>query len=624
MGENGAPIFSIEANQWEMYLFYQDFWRIIGKSTVAFPSTLLYSGLESSYLMHSSSFLRAVMDNRRIFFCVLQFCAFLCFPATSFACLEAQTQKGKDYAVASAHPLASEAAVQILEAGGNAFDAAIATAAVLAVVEPYSSGLGGGGFWLLQTSDGQRVVLDSREKAPLRASPNMYLDETGEVIDGLSINGGLAAAIPGIPAALDVLAKKYAKLPLETTLKSAISLAQNGFVVNAKYLRYARQREKALRKSPASAQIFLDDGKIPSSGHVVVQKNLAKTLRLLAKNGGEYFYHGAFARKLVEEVNAAGGIWQTDDLEEYTALLRKPMEFTYHDLHIQTVPLPSSGGVGISQILKILETFDLENQAPALREHIIIEAMRRAYHDRSLYLGDPDVVPIPLQRIQSQAYIRKLAATISTHVASFSADIAKSPTTDPSPHTTHFSIIDRDRNIVAATLSINYPFGSGFTAASSGVLLNDEMDDFSIKPGHPNAYGLVGSHANAIAPGKRMLSSMTPTIVDDGHHLLVFGTSGGSRIITMVLLGILNFMQTSEICQIVEARRYHHQYLPDEVSLEPGALSPDIITKLQQMGHNIRQLDSLDGNMQGIIWNYANNTLSAAADPRGFGKALAK
>ena len=555
---------------------------------------------------------------------MLHFLMFLFLPVTCFADIEVQTKEGKNYAVASAHPLASEAAAKIMEAGGNAFDAAIATAAMLAVVKPYSSGLGGGGFWLLQTSDGRQTVIDSREKAPLHASPDMYLDKEGKVIDGLSINGVLSAAIPGIPAALDVLAKKYAKFPLETTLKPAISLAQNGFVVNSKYIQYARLRADAMRKSPASAQIFLDDGKTPSSGHVVVQKTLAKTLRLLAQHGGGYFYRGAFARKLVEEVNAAGGIWQVRDLEEYSAPLREPMGFTYHGLHILTVPPPSSGGLAISQILKILENFELEKQAPALRTHIIIEAMRRAYHDRSLYLGDPDVVNIPLQRIQSQAYIRNLAAMISTRREVFSIGTVKSQTTEPSLHTTHFSIIDRDRNIVAATLSINYPFGSGFTAPSSGVLLNDEMDDFSIKPGHPNAYGLVGSYANAVAPGKRMLSSMTPTIVDDGRNLLIFGTPGGSRIITMVLLGILNFMQNPEIFQIVEARRYHHQYLPDEVTLEPGALSPDIIAELQKMGHNVKQLKSSYGNMQGIIWNYAKNTLSVAADPRGFGKALTK
>ncbi len=525
-------------------------------------------------------------------------------------------------AVASAHPLATAAGVEILQAGGNAFDAAVAVSAALAVVEPYSSGLGGGGFWLLhRAADDRTVMIDGRERAPLAAHSDLYLDAQGQVIPRLSIDGALAAAIPGEPAALVHIARRYGRLPLSRTLAPAIRLAREGFEVDARYQRMARWRLAVLRRFSDSARIFLRDGEVPPLGARIVQPELAATLARLAREGHDGFYRGPVARRLVEAVRRAGGIWTLDDLAAYRVCERLPVTGRYRDLRIVSVAPPSSGGVVLVEMLNILQALGLERYQGADRVHLVVEAMRRAYRDRARYLGDPDRVTMPLERLLSPAYARRLASDIDLHRATPSSALAMEA--EKGRDTTHFSILDAEGNRVAATLSINYPFGSGLVAAGTGVLLNDEMDDFSAKPGVPNVYGLVGNAANAIEPGKRMLSSMTPTFVETPRGVAILGTPGGSRIITMVLLAVLEIAQGRDVPQVwVSRKRFHHQYLPDHIELEPGALDPAVRAELKRRGHTLVERDHPWGNMQAVFWDRRRHRVSAASDPRGIGRAV--
>ncbi len=526
--------------------------------------------------------------------------------------------------IATAHPLATQAGMEILRQGGNAFDAAVAVSAVLAVVEPYSSGLGGGGFWLLhRAGDGLDVMIDGREKAPLAASADMYLDAEGEVVDGLSINGALAAGIPGEPAALVHIARRYGRLPLRTSLKPAIEIAEQGFPVDEVYLKMAGFRQQAIASSEAASKVFLQAGKLPTKGALIRQHDLAWTLRQMADRGRDGFYAGAVADKLVAAVKQAGGIWQLRDLLEYRVVERKPVIGRYRGTTVTTAALPSSGGIVLLEMLNQLEGYDLHGLEEVDQVHLLIEVMRRAYRDRAEYLGDSDFVRVPQAMLLDKRYAAGLRQSINRQRATPSdALAATAPQTSQGRHTTHFSIIDRDGNRVAATLSINYPFGSGFVAAGTGVLLNDEMDDFAARPGTPNVYGLVGAQANAIAPGKRMLSSMSPTFLQNRDRLAVMGTPGGSRIITMVLLGALAFNEGASAREIVAMPRIHHQYLPDTIQLEPGALSPSAIAALEKRGHTIRKLDDTYGNMQLVIWNRRQQHIEAASDPRGIGRAV--
>ena len=525
-------------------------------------------------------------------------------------------------AVASAHPLATAAGMEILAAGGNAFDAAVAVSAALAVVEPYSSGIGGGGFWLLHRArDGRQVMLDGRERAPRAAHRDLYLDESGEVVPGLSMDGPLAAAIPGEPAALAHLAEHYGQVPLATSLAPAIRLAETGFEVDEHYRKMARFRLAVLQDSTDAARTFLHQGHVPALGHVVRQPELAATLRALAARGRAGFYQGEVADRLVAGVAQAGGIWTLQDLEQYRVIERDPLVFEYAGMRIVSAPPPSSGGVALATMLNTLAGFDLRGDDDATRIHLIVEAMRRAYRDRAEYLGDPDHVEVPVQRLVHPWYAAGLRAGMRRDRATPSAALPGSVGRIGAAHTTHFSILDRAGNRVAATLSINYPFGSGFVVPGTGVLLNDEMDDFSAKPGVPNAYGLVGAEANAIAPGKRPLSSMTPTFVETARGVALLGTPGGSRIITMVLLGILDLAAGRPPASWVSLPRFHHQYLPDVIQYEPGAFSASVQETLQAMGHQLRPLEDRYGNMQAVFWAYGENRVEAASDPRGIGAA---
>ncbi len=528
-------------------------------------------------------------------------------------------------AVASAHPMATAAGMEILARGGNAFDAAVAVSATLAVVEPYSSGLGGGGFWLLhRAADGKTVMVDGRERAPLAARRDMYLDAKGVVVPHLSVDGPLAAGIPGEPAALVYLARHYGRLPLAVSLAPAIRAAREGFAVTPHYRRMAAFRLAVLRRSPDAAAVFLADGEVPPLGYRIRQPDLAHTLEAMARDGADGFYAGEVGQGLVAGNRAAGGIWQARDLREYRVVERAPVVGQYRGLRIVSASPPSSGGVALVEMLNVLSGYDLPHLDRVTRTHLIVEAMRRAYRDRAEYLGDPDFVSAPLARLMHPYYAAGLRASIRRDRATPSAALPGVSEAPGGNHTTHFSILDGEGNRVAATLSINYPFGSGFVAPGTGVLLNDEMDDFSAKPGVPNVYGLVGAEANAIAPGKRPLSSMSPTFVEGPDGVAILGTPGGSRIITMVLLGILDYAAGHGPAHWVALPRFHHQYLPDAIQYEPGAFDAATLAGLTAMGHHFKALDGTYGNMQAVLWNTRDNRVEAASDPRVEGRAMVR
>ncbi|MGH8119225.1 MAG: gamma-glutamyltransferase, partial [Gammaproteobacteria bacterium] len=426
-------------------------------------------------------------------------------------------------AIATAHPLATQAGLEILKEGGNAFDAAVAISAVLGVVEPYNSGLGGGGFWLLHRArDGKLIMIDGRETAPAAAKSSLYLDKNGKLRPGATLRGPLSAAIPGIPAGLVHLTEKYGRLPLAQNLAPAIRYTVEGFPVSERYRQLAGARLDTLNFYKETASIFLQDKGVPHAGHNIVQADLARTLKLLAEQGSAGFYRGKVAEQLVAALKKYDGIWTLKDLADYRVVERAPVVTYYRDVRVVSAPPPSSGGLVLAQMLKILEGFDLENLDNVTRKHVIIEAMRRGYRDRAAYMGDPDFVEVPAARLLNHDYIEGLAMTINLDQATSNEELGALPATDHAgTNTTHFSVMDADGNRVAATLSINLPFGSGFVAKGTGVLLNDEMDDFSVEPMQPNAYGLVGVEANSIEPGKRPLSSMTPTFLETGDRVAI-------------------------------------------------------------------------------------------------------
>ena len=386
----------------------------------------------------------------------------------------------------------------------------------------------------------------------------------------------------------------------------------------------ARFRLELLRRYPSTAAIFLQDNEVPALGARIVQAELAATLRSLASEGNAGFYQGKVARKLVQGVRAAGGIWTLQDLDQYRVVERQPIVFRYRDLQVVSAAPPSSGGVALATMLHILEGWDLERLDKVTRTHVVVEAMRRAYRDRAQYLGDPDFVDVPLALLIDPAYASGLRASIREDRATPSSDLPAAVPASEGNDTSHFSILDRDGNRVAATMSINYPFGAGLVVPGTGVLLNDEMDDFSARPGEPNAYGLVGAEANAVAAGKRPLSSMSPTFVESERGVAVLGTPGGSRIITMVLLGILELESGATVQDWVSKRRFHHQYLPDAIQYEKGALDEATQRALRGMGHELEPQDRDYGNMQALFWDYSTGQVHAASDPRGVGQALVR
>lgn len=540
----------------------------------------------------------------------------------SCAIAQAGSARPPGWAVATAHPMATNAAYWVATKGGNAFDAAVAVSAALAVVEPMGSGIGGGGFWLIyRAEDGLEVMVDGRERAPLSAHKNMYLDEQGEVVAKASLDGPLAAAIPGEPAALVHMAKKYGRLGLAESLTPAVKLAAEGFPVSDRFRRLVKFRQPAFNAK--ARQLFLDDNQVPELGTIIKQAELAATLNEMSANGRGGFYTGWVASTLISEVTTAGGIWSQQDLTNYQIVERPPIVGHYRGARFVSASLPSSGGIVLSQMLNMLQASEAWQQDRATRTHTIVEVMRRAYRDRALYLGDSDFVKVDQSMLTSQDYAQRQIADL-TERATPSAELSNMDSTrSEGEDTTHFSIIDDHGNRVAATLSINYPFGSGFVSAGTGIVLNNEMDDFVSKPGAANVYGLVGGDANSIEPGKRPLSSMSPTFVETEQTIAVVGTPGGSRIITMVLLALLELVDNGErdLDQVVNLPRFHHQYFPDHITYEPDAFDDEAATALKSKGHSLNERERPYGNMHAVLWELDRNQLSAASDQRGEGKA---
>ena len=519
-------------------------------------------------------------------------------------------------AIASAHPLATQAGMEILEAGGNAFDAAVAVSAALGVVEPYSSGLGGGGFWLLhRAADGRQVVVDARETAPGAAHAGMYLDERGDPVPGLSLNGPLAAGIPGAPAALVHVTEQYGRLPLARSLAPAIRFAREGFPLYERMHRGLSYKAEQLRRWPGTGS-FLPDGEVPAPGTRVRLPGLAEVMERLVAEGADGFYRGEIAARMVDAVRAHGGIWTLQDLAAYRVIEREPLVAEYPGgLSLVVPPPPSAGGVAMIQVFNLLEPWDGVELAPVDRKHLVVEALRRAFRDRA-WLGDPDFVEMPVEELLDPAYAAGLRTTLRLDRATPSATFAPLVSDDGGEHTTHFSIIDAEGNRVAVTQTINGWFGSSFAVPGLDLLLNNEMDDFAVKPGEPNLYQLVGATANNIEPGKRMLSSMTPTFLESPRGVSILGTPGGSRIISMVLLAALAWGDGADAATMAALPRYHHQYLPDRLVYEEGALSTAELEELGRRGHRLEQSRRLYGNMNVVTWDYADRSVEAATDPR--------
>ncbi|MGJ7532212.1 MULTISPECIES: gamma-glutamyltransferase [Variovorax] len=493
--------------------------------------------------------------------------------------------------VVSAQHLASKVGVDVLKRGGNAVDAAVAVGYALAVVYPAAGNLGGGGFMTVQLADGRKTFLDFREKAPLAATANMYLDKDGNVIKGLSTNGHLAVGVPGSVSGMEYAREKYGTMKRADLIAPSIQLADKGFALEQGDIDMLWTSTADFQKDPVSGAIFLNKGQPFQVGQKLVQKDLAKTLKEISAKGPDGFYKGWVGQAIVASSQAGKGIITQADLDQYKTRELAPVECDYRGYRVVSAPPPSSGGVIICEMLNILEGYPLKDLGfrSAQSVHYQIEAMRHAYVDRNSYLGDPDFVKNPLDRLLDKGYAEKIRAVIDPKKAGVSKDIKPGVAPHEGSNTTHYSITDQWGNAVSVTYTLNDWFGAKVTAAKTGVLLNNEMDDFTSKIGVPNMYGLVQGEANAIAPGKRPLSSMSPTIVSkDGKPVFVVGTPGGSRIITAVLHTILNVVDYGmNVQEAVDAPRFHQQWLPDVTNVETFALSPDTRKILTDMGHNL-------------------------------------
>lgn len=520
--------------------------------------------------------------------------------------------------VATEQELASRIGLDILKAGGNAVDAAVGIGFALAVALPNAGNLGGGGFMMVHDAKtGKSVALDFREVAPLKASRNMYLDDKGNVINGKSLYTHYAVGVPGTVAGMEHALKKWGTMPLDKVIAPSIALAEKGFPVSETLAKILRQEQKNMGKWPATTEIFWKDGAPLKRGDLLVQKDLAQSMRLIAQQGAKAFYEGAIAQKIAAEMAPHAGAVTLQDLREYKVAEREPVRGTYRGHEVVTMPPPSSGGTHLVQILNMLEQWPLaqwgQNSAQTL--HHMAESSKLAYADRSEYLGDPDFVKIPLKGLTSKRYAESLAKTIDGNRARPAKEIKPGqPQPYESDQTTHYSVVDKAGNAVAVTYTLNTNFGSGIVAKGTGILLNNEMDDFAAKPGVANAYGLVGGDANAVAAKKRPLSSMTPTLVlKDGKPTLVTGSPGGARIITTVLQTVVNTIDFgNNPAEAAAAPRVHHQWTPDELRVEKG-LSPDTLALLKQRGHNIAVKPSM-GRTQTI--QIRNGMLYGYSDPR--------
>lgn len=519
--------------------------------------------------------------------------------------------------VVSAQALASRAGIEMLEQGGNAVDAAVAVGYALAVVYPAAGNLGGGGFMLLRLADGRTTFLDFREKAPLNATPTMFLDEQGNVVKGRSTASWLAVAVPGTAAGLEAARLRFGKLSRAAVLAPAIRLAREGFVLNPGDVALLSQADADLQRDAAASAIFLPQGRPLQPGDRLVQPDLARTLELLAAQGPDAFYRGPIGDAIVTASEAGGGILQKRDLESYRVRELPPVACSYRGYQIHSAPPPSSGGVVLCEILNILEGYDLRQMGfhSAAEVHVLVEAMRHAFFDRN-GLGDPDFVQNPITRLLDKGYASKIRLRIDRERATPSAALGHDFPPHEGSNTTHYSVMDRDGNAVAVTYTLNSWFGARRVATGTGILLNNEMDDFTSKPGAPNMFGLVQGEANAIAPGKTPLSSMSPTVVSrGGKPVMVIGSPGGPRIITVVLEAIINLIDHGmTVSEAMDAPRIHHQWLPDTVYIERFALSPDTRSLLESWGHRFTE---------SAAWGVAEGIIAGAPrlSPPGWGSA---
>ncbi|HKP85636.1 MAG TPA: gamma-glutamyltransferase [Blastocatellia bacterium] len=523
--------------------------------------------------------------------------------------------------VASASEIASRVGVEIMKRGGNAVDAAVAVGLALAVTWPSAGNLGGGGFMMIRRANGSTEIIDYRERAPLAATRDMYLDKNGNVIEDASMVGHKAVGVPGTVAGLSLALKRHGKLSWADCIEPARRLAAEGFVVNYHTARSLKGSSKLLSKFPESSRIFLRGGKYFEEGDRLTQPELAATLTRLKLQGPREFYEGKTAQMIAADMRSNGGLITLRDLKEYEPTIRKPLKGTYRGYEVVTMPPPSSGGAALLEMLNMLEHYKVSdfgaNSSEAI--HLLIEVERRAFADRAEYMGDTDFVKVPLEGLTSKKYASELIKTIDLEKATPSSVIrAGRPTAYESAETTHYTIIDAEGNVVSNTYTLNNSYGAGVTARGTGVLLNNEMDDFTSKPGVPNAYGLLQSEANAIAPRKRPLSAMTPTIVlKDGKVYFAVGSPGGPTIINTVLQVIVNIIDFDmNIQQAIDAPRFHHQWMPDEVRWEPYGLNADTRRALEKRGHVFAEKAGPMGDAEGIMIDPKTRMRLGASDPR--------
>ncbi len=553
--------------------------------------------------------------------------AFVVATATAAATAHAGPLAGARHGmVASSSELASRVGVAVMERGGNAVDAAVAVALALAVTWPVAGNLGGGGFMLLRRSDGRAEVIDYRERAPLAATRDMYLDARGNVIPDASVTGYRAVAVPGTVAGLALAHQRHGRLPWRDLVEPARRLAADGFPLTLANVNMVRRAAATLARFPESRRLFLRDGKPPAPGDRLVQPELAATLARIAEDPRD-FYTGETAKRLVADIAANGGIVTAKDLAGYEPTLRKPLEGHYRGYTVLTVPPPSSGGAVLIEMLNMLEKRPVaplgHNSADEI--HLLVEVMRRAFADRAAYMGDTDFVKVPIAGLTDPRYADAVAATIDPARATPSASVkAGAPGRFEPTETTHFTVIDGDGNTVSNTYTLNNLFGCGATAKGTGVVLNDEMDDFTSKPGVPNMFGLIQGEANAIAPRKRPLSAMTPAIVlKDGKVRFAVGSPGGPTIINTVLQVLVNVIDFGmDIAQAIAAPRVHHQWMPDAILWEPFGLSKETRAELARRGHKLADEPRPMGDAEGIAVDPLDGTRYGGADPRSGGVAV--